>query len=100
VEESLTARVFVPSTLRSRVALETRVALPALGDLLALALANRVPAGLSIGQLVYHDCSIERNAAIFGPFEVRTAARLGDVMVTPLIVDDARSVWISSLDRR
>ena len=100
VEDSLTARVFVPATLRSRVSLESGVGLSALGDLLALGLADRVPAGLSTGQLVYHDGSIERNAAIFGPFEVPTPTRLGAVMVTPLIVDDARSVWISSLDRR
>jgi hypothetical protein len=100
VEESPTARVFIPATLRARVALETGVALPALGDLLALALADRVPAGLSTGQLVYHDGSIERNPAVFGPFEVTSPTPMGAVLVTPRIVDGARSVWISSLDRR
>ncbi len=85
--------VFVPSLLRSRIAVEGRLPLTALGDTYASYLGSPAWSGLHAGQRIYHDAAADRPAALGRALEA-DPARLGTAVARPELVDAATGVRI------
>ena len=84
-------RLFVPSLLRPRIAVETGRPLTALGDTYATYLSTPAWSGLHAGQRLYHDRAADRPAALDRALEA-DPARLGAAVARPELVDDAAGV--------
>ncbi len=89
--------LFVPSLLRTRLAVETGVPLTALGDTYASYLTGPAWAGLHAGQRLYHDRAADRPDALDRALEA-DPARLGEAVATAALVDLPAGVRILTVD--
>jgi hypothetical protein len=89
--------LFVPSLLRSRIAVETGAPLTRLGDTFAEFVAEPPWPGLRAGQRLYHDAAADRPAALARLLEVDPAS-LGGALARPILVDRAAGVRILAID--
>jgi hypothetical protein len=85
------ARVFVPSLLRPRIAVEAGAPLTALGDTYAAFVAPVPWTGLHAGQRIYHDRAADRPDALDEALEADPLI-LGQAQASVELIDDARGV--------
>jgi hypothetical protein len=86
--------VAVSGPQRQRIALELGVPLPRVRDLFLATLAQPLDQALSGTVAVFHDQEGDRPPDRFGPLAATAPARVGNLQLSPLLVDPARGVYV------
>jgi hypothetical protein len=86
--------VAVPVGQQARVAVELGLPLDQVRDMFLAARAAPLDRALAGTRAVYHDTNSDTPARKFAPLTVTGAARVGTVVVSPMLVDPARGVYV------
>jgi hypothetical protein len=84
----------VPISQRARVAVELGLPLTRVRDLFLDTLRQPVAQALAGTVAVFHDEEVDRPAERFAPLSTTVPRRIGDLKVTPLLVDPGRGLYV------